>query len=61
MSTGAENESTNQENPDWRVTLRPTGEGPPAAIRVRRFLKWVWKCFGLRAVKVEQVPREERK
>ena len=38
----------------WTVCFRPEGDGPPAAIRVRRLLKIALRCCGLRCVAVEQ-------
>jgi hypothetical protein len=40
----------------YRVTVTPTGPGPPGEIRLRRFLKALLRSAGLRAVKVEEVP-----
>lgn len=38
--------------PTWTVTLRPEGDGPPPAIRVRRLLKAALRAYGLRCVAV---------
>jgi hypothetical protein len=40
----------------FRVSLRAEGEGPPAVIRLRSFLKVALRAFGLRAVAVEELP-----
>ena len=37
----------------WRITVVPTGDGPPAIIRVRRMLKSAIRGHKLRAVCVE--------
>ena len=39
----------------YRVSVRATGPGPPAATRLRRFLKCALRAFGLRWVAVEVV------
>ena len=44
-----------------RVTLRAVGPGPPAIIRLRRWLKTALRSWGLRAVALEEVvPDAER-
>ncbi len=40
----------------YRITLRFAAAGVPEVIRLRRFLKLAWRAYGLRAVKVEEVP-----
>ncbi len=35
---------------DWGLVFRPVGNGPPAAIRVRKVLKFAKKVLGLRCV-----------
>jgi hypothetical protein len=42
--------------PGYRITGRAEGAGPPAAIRLRRFLKGLPRAAGLRAVRVEELP-----
>jgi hypothetical protein len=42
--------------PVYRLTLTPTGEGPPGPIRLRAILKAALRRFGLRCVGVEEVP-----
>lgn len=39
----------------FRVTLRPEGDGPPAANRLKLALKTLLRRHGLRAVEVEDV------
>jgi hypothetical protein len=41
---------------DYRVTLRPLKDSVPAAVRMRRALKLLGRAFGLRAVRVEELP-----
>ena len=40
----------------WRITVEPTGNGPPTIIRVRRTLKTALRAHGLRAVAIESLP-----
>jgi hypothetical protein len=44
------------ERPRFRVVVRPEGSGPPAEIRLRRFLKDLLRRAGLRCVAVDQLP-----
>lgn len=39
----------------YRVTVEAAGAGPPAIIRLRRFLKTLLRIAGLRAVAVEDL------
>jgi siroheme synthase (precorrin-2 oxidase/ferrochelatase) len=39
-----------------QVTLTATGNGPPLAIRVRRFLKAALRGYGLRCTSIEEMP-----
>ena len=41
---------------EYRVTLRFAAGGAPAIVRLRRFLKMAWRAYGLKAVRVEEVP-----
>jgi hypothetical protein len=41
------------------VELRAGGEGPPAVIRRRKWLKTALRQHGLRAVRVEEVPQAD--
>ncbi|HEY8669056.1 MAG TPA: hypothetical protein VIL86_20570, partial [Tepidisphaeraceae bacterium] len=43
----------------WTLTLRPEGDGPPEACRVRRLLKLALRSCGLRCIDVrhEDTPR----
>ena len=34
----------------WRITLVPQGEGPPMPVRMKRFLKYALRSFGLECV-----------
>jgi hypothetical protein len=43
----------------YRVTVAAAGAGPPAIVRLRRFLKALLRSAGLRAVKVEELPAGE--
>jgi|GEM_PF-4241514 len=36
----------------WTLTFRPTGDGPPTEIRIRRLLKHALRALGLRCVRV---------
>jgi hypothetical protein len=38
-----------------RLTLRETGPGPPAVVRLRGALKCLLRTFGLRCVSIEEV------
>jgi hypothetical protein len=40
----------------YRITIRAEGQGPPAIIRLRRFLKALLRVAGLRAVEVLEMP-----
>ncbi len=42
--------------PQYRVTLTFRADGTPAIVRLRRFLKMALRAYGLRAVKVEELP-----
>ena len=42
--------------PEYRVTLRFSTNGVPALVRLRRFLKMARRAYGLRAVRIEEVP-----
>lgn len=46
------------EQPDFRLTLRPTPGDVPAAVRLRAVLKYALRACGLRCVRVEEVPRD---
>lgn len=37
----------------WRITLVPTGDGPPMPIRMRRFLKAALRAYGLRCAAMD--------
>ena len=39
----------------WRITVVPTGDGPPATIRIRRMLKTAVRAHKLKAVRVERL------
>jgi hypothetical protein len=41
---------------DWLLTFRSEGEGPPTVLRVRRLLKAALRAYGLRCVRVDEVP-----
>jgi hypothetical protein len=43
------------DRPAYTVTLRATGDGPPAAVRLRRFLKAALRQYGLRCIGCEEV------
>jgi hypothetical protein len=43
-------------DPHYLVTLKAEGPGPPAILRLRRWLKHALRCHGLRAVRVEELP-----
>lgn len=36
----------------WTIVVRAEGEGPPAAIRVRRALKFLLRSHGLRCTRI---------
>jgi hypothetical protein len=44
------------ERPVYLVALRAEGDGPPPAVRLRRLLKCCLRAFGLRALRVEEMP-----
>jgi hypothetical protein len=46
------------DRPIYRLTLRATGDGPPAIIRLRRFLKAALRGYGLRCLSVEEMPEK---
>jgi len=40
-------------SPDvWVLTFKPTGDGPPTEIRIRRLLKHALRSVGLRCVRL---------
>ena len=39
----------------WRITVTPFGDGPPAIIRVRRMLKGAYRGHKLRCIAIECV------
>jgi hypothetical protein len=39
----------------YRVTLRPVGDGPPVAVRLRHLLKLALRACGLRCLAVEKI------
>lgn len=43
----------------FTIELNPEGDGPPAEIRLRRFLKAALRSFGLRATVVQRMPPAE--
>ncbi len=53
-------EPTMRESPDYRLVLRPLRSGTPAPVRLRRALKALLRCFGLKCLSVEEVRGEGR-
>jgi hypothetical protein len=47
---------TQPKQPEFLVALRAEGEGPPAVIRLRRWLKASLRGYGLRCVRAEEIP-----
>ena len=37
----------------WRITLIPNGQGPPMSVRMKRFLKYALRSFGLRCIDMD--------
>lgn len=47
--------------PDIRLVLRPLPDEVPVAIRLRQLLKYALRAQGFRLVRLEEVPRGEKK
>ena len=60
ISMTADAKTTNRPQEAYIVTLRPTGEGPPGPIRLRRFLKCALRSFGLRCIGCEPAAVERK-
>ncbi len=52
LGRGIVRESPSESPSNWLMEFRPEGQGPPAAIRVRRLLKAALRAYGLRCVTV---------
>jgi hypothetical protein len=48
-----------REDDDWVLVVRPLPTGIPAAVRVRRLLKFAGRVLGLRVVQVRDATPEE--
>jgi hypothetical protein len=48
--------STGQPKPCYRLTLQAQPHEVPAAIHLKRFLKFALRAFSLRCVAVEEIP-----
>jgi hypothetical protein len=48
------------DRPRFRLTLEAVGDGPPAAVRLKRFLKAAWRGYQLRCVSVEDMAAPEQ-
>jgi hypothetical protein len=45
--------------PDYRLVLRPEASTIPAAIRLRRALKYLGRVCGLKCLSAEEIARDE--
>lgn len=41
--------------PTYRLIVRAEGKGPPVPVRLRRFVKWLLRGFGVRVLSIEEV------
>jgi hypothetical protein len=44
--------------PTYRITFTPTAGPAPPVVRLRRLLKAMLRCYGFRAVSVEELPTD---